>query len=127
MIPEKGKPYELTFEERPGYLYAHIKADTMTEQMSAAYLAEVVDKCDGLGLTKVLIYREVPYIIESPVSIYYSMQDEVQLLKGLTLAVVTPFPETEEALEFAILVSNNRGANFKLLPTIEAAEKWLST
>jgi hypothetical protein len=122
---DSGNPYELTLEERPGYLYAHIKADTMTTEMSAAYLSEIVDKCAALGLKKVLIYREVPYIINSAVSIYYSMQEEIQLLKGLTLAVVTPFPATEEGLNFAILVSNNRGADFKLHPTIEAAEEWL--
>lgn len=123
-MQDNGKPYELTFDERPGYLYAHIKADTMTAEMSFAYLGEIADKCAGLGLTKVLIYREVPFIID-PVSIFYSMQEEIQLLKGLKLAVVTPFPTTEEALNFAILVSNNRGANFKLHPTIEAAEEWL--
>lgn len=124
-MQDNPRPYELTFEERPGYLYAHIKADTMTTEMSAAYLGEIVDKCAGLGLAKVLIYREVPYAIESAVSIYYSMQEEIQLLKGLKLAIVTPFPATEEALNFAILVSNNRGADFKLHPTVEAAEVWL--
>jgi hypothetical protein len=126
-MQDNAKSYELTFEERPGYLYAHVKADTMTVEMSAAYLGEVVDKCTELGLKSVLIYREVPYILDSPVSIYYSMQDEIQLLKGLKLAIVTPFPDTEEGLNFAILVSNNRGADFKLHQTIEAAEKWLLT
>jgi hypothetical protein len=120
------KPYELTFEERPGYLYVHIKADTMTEEMSASYLSQVADKCAGAGLTRVLIYREVPYIIE-PTAIFFSMQNEIKLLKGLKLAVVTPFPTTEDALNFAILVSNNRGADFKLHKTIEAAEEWLET
>lgn len=121
-----AKPYELTFEERPGYLYAHIKADTMTVEMSAAYLGEIVDKCAPLGLTRVIIYRDVPFVIE-PSSLFFSMQEEINLLKGLKLALVTPFPATEDALNFAILVSNNRGANFKLHPTIEAAEKWLLT
>jgi hypothetical protein len=123
---DTGKLYQLTFDEHPGYLYAHIKADIMTTEMSAAYLSEIVDKCAGLGLTKVLIYREVPYMDDSAVSIYYSMQDEIELLKGLQLAIVTPFPETEEGLRFAILVSNNRGANFELHPTVEAAKAWLS-
>lgn len=125
-MQDSGGPYELTFEERTGYLYAHIKADIMTTEMSAAYLGEIVDKCAGIGLKKVLIYHEVPYVIDSTVLIYYSMQEEIQLLKGLKLAVVTPFPETENALDFAILVGNNRGADFRLYQTIEAAEKWLS-
>lgn len=123
-MPDTGKLYELTFEERPGYLYAHIKADTMTEEMSAAYLGELADECARLGLTCVLIYREVPFVID-PTSIFFSMQKEIELLKGLKLAVVTPFPATEEALNFAILVSNNRGAKFNLHKTIEAAEEWL--
>lgn len=123
-LRDTGKPYELTFEERPGYLYAHVKADTMTEEMSAAYLGEVAEKCAGSKLTRVLIYREVPFVIDST-SIFFSMQNEIELLKGLKLAVVTPFPFTEEALNFAILVSNNRGANFELHKTIEAAEEWL--
>ena len=123
-MQDNGRPYELTFEERAGYLYAHIKADKMTAEMSIAYLSEIADKCAGLGLTKVIIYREVPFIID-PVSIFHSMQEEVQLLKGLKLALVTPFPATEEDLNFAILVSNNRGADLKLHQTIEAAEEWL--
>jgi len=118
------KQYELTFEERPRYLYAYIKADEMTTQMSFSYLSEIVEKCAALDLKAVLIYRDVPAVVE-PASIFFSMQDETELLKGLKLALVTPHPSTEEALNFAILVSNNRGAQFKLHKTIEAAEEWL--
>jgi len=68
-MQDNPRPYELIFEERPGYLYAHIKADKMTAEMSIAYLGETADKCAGLGLTKVVIYRDVPSIID-PVSDY---------------------------------------------------------
>lgn len=120
------KPYKLTFEERPGYLYAHIKADTMTTDMSAAYLGEIADKCSELGLTNVVIYRDVPYILD-PASLFFSMQDEIKLLKGLKIALLNAFPANDEALNFAVLVSNNRGANFSLHKTIADAEKWLSS
>lgn len=123
-MPDTVKPYELMFEERPGYLYAHIKADTMTTEMSAAYLGEIADKCAGLGLTKVVIYRDVPFIIDSA-SLFFSMQEEIKLLKGLKIALLNAFPANDEALAFAILVSNNRGANLKLHQNIESAEKWL--
>jgi hypothetical protein len=124
MSDTEKKEYEITLEERNGYLYVHIKADIMTADMSASYLGEVADKCAALGLTRVLIYREVPFVIDS-VSIFFSMQKEIQLLRGLKLALVTPFPATEAALNFAILVSNNRGANFKLHQSVEEAEEWL--
>ena len=44
-MPDSDYPYELRLEERPGYLYAHIQAATITEQIAMSYLREVADRC----------------------------------------------------------------------------------
>jgi len=123
-MSEAPKPYVLSFEERPGYLYARIQADTMTPEISVAYLGELANKCAELGMTRVVIDRHVPFIIDS-VSLFFSMQEEIKLIKGLKIAILNAFPATNEALDFAILVSNNRGANLKLHQSLGEAEKWL--
>src|SRR5688572_7191530 len=102
---DRATQYDLTFEERPGYLYANVKDTSMSEEMSAAFLGEIADKCAELGISRVIINRDVPVIINSS-SLFFSMQVIVKILRGLKVAVLNPFPSNDEALNFAVVVAN---------------------
>ena len=45
-------PYVLTFEVRPGYLFANGAADTIDRQSALSYLREVGAKCSTIGSRK---------------------------------------------------------------------------
>lgn len=46
-------------------------------------------------------------------------------MEGIKVAFVNPHGEIDRKMTFAMLMAKNIGAQFALLPNIEAAEKWL--
>src|SRR4029077_6336709 len=117
------KPYELTFEERDGYLYARIKADTMNREMALAYLGEIADKCAELNCRLLILERDVPVMLPSG-DLFFTTQDFMNMMKGRRVAFVNPHSTIENHMDFAITIGTNRGADFALHNTVAAAEKW---
>lgn len=118
------KSYKLTFEARPHYLYAHIKAETMTRRTAQIYLREIADECLRLRYRRLLIERDVPMML-SDLDVFGVANDFFDMVKFVRIAVVSPYEDHEDALRFAVLVGTNRGARFAAHPTIWEAEKWL--
>jgi hypothetical protein len=119
------KPYDLTLEIRPEYLYARVTSQATSQAMVVAYLHEMIGRCKKLGVTRLLLERDIPTALDES-EIYFSGTDFVHTgLEDIKLAIVDERPENTEQLELAILVQNNRGANIQLFPNIEEAEAWL--
>lgn len=58
MIP--NKPYKLSFDERRGYLYAHVSSDKASPEMAISYLNEIIAECRELGYGRVIVERDIP-------------------------------------------------------------------
>ncbi len=116
--------YELTFEHRPGYLFASIDAETIDSDGVIEYLREVANKCHEAECDKLLVVRNIPVTL-GIANQFLTTTDFVTMLKGIKAAFVNPYPHNDSELEFAITVANNRGGNIHLFRDVQPAEEWL--
>lgn len=115
-------PYLLTFEQRSGYLYAKILAETMTRELALKYLREVADKCSELKCDRLLIDRDVRAML-SPEDLSYTVNEFLKMIGDTRVAFLNAHLTHEAEASFAAMVGNN--PQFKMCATTEAAEQWL--
>lgn len=119
------KPYRLTFEHRPGYLYAHVEGKEDSYEISRAYWQEVANECKAHGYRKVLVVEDISEC--GTVAEAYQVSSELPKM-GFThikVAFVDRYVEQQETNQFAELVAVNRGVNGKIFNDVTEAEKWL--
>jgi hypothetical protein len=121
---DPAKPYELTFENRPDYLYAKIKSETITREIALRYLREVAARCTEVQCRRLLLERDIPVMLAGG-DLFFTTNDFLNMIKNVRVAFVNPHATIESQMEFAILVGTNRGARFSLHPTVDEAETWL--
>jgi hypothetical protein len=116
--------YKLTFEERQGYLYAHVQSDSIDENGIIAYLTEVTNTCLETKSDRVLVVRDITATL-GIANQFHTTTDFVERMTSRKVAFVNPYPFVEDEMAFAITVAKNRGGNFRLFRDIESAEQWL--
>jgi len=116
--------YELTFEERPGYLFAKIQAERLEYYPAQDCLHEIAREIRGLRQTRLMVYREVPSVMPRGQLFFISVK-MAESFKNVKVALVNPYPDLDEALNFAAITGNDRGANFEVFRDIETAEECL--
>ena len=116
--------YELKFEQRPGYLYAHVEADAIDSDAVIEYLREVANKCHEAECSRLMVVRNIPITL-GIANQFLTTTDFVAMLKGIKAAFVNHYPHNDAELEFAITVANNRGGNIHLFRDVQPAEEWL--
>jgi hypothetical protein len=120
-----NKPYTLTFETRPDYLYVRVASDTISTQIATDYLHELTYRCHRTGQTRLMVHRQIPQTL-SETDIFFTGTEFANMgIDRLKIAFVDERAENRDRLEFAMLIANNRGANLKLFADINDAEKWL--
>jgi hypothetical protein len=117
-------PYELTFEERPGYLYACITATDINKQTALDYLQKVTDRVIASGYEAVMVERDIPAMLPSA-DLFFTAQDFLKMIGPTQVAFVNKYATIHQAMEFAMLIGTNRGANYRLFHDVSAAEQWL--
>ena len=122
---EVQKQYELRFEDRGRYIFAHIKGERGTLEIATAYWTEIAQEAVRTGLKRVLVIEDIPEMI--------SIAEVHQLVTGLAdlpvkdvrIAFVDLYAEHSSLNDFGILVGENRGFTVHSFDTEEAAESWL--
>jgi hypothetical protein len=117
-------PYELTLEERPGYLYARVKAATITEEIAQSYLHKVARRCNDLDSTRLLLHRDIPATLPSGIAFFIATEFQ-SLIQGIRTAIVDPLVSNREDIDFAVTVANNRGGDYRAFTNDTDAEEWL--
>lgn len=122
---ESEKPYRLTFEHRPSYLYAYVQGEEDSYEISAMYWREIADECRANKCTKVLIVEDI--VASGTMADAYQLSSELPQMGyiGIKVAFVDKYVEQEDLNQFGELVAINRGINGKIFNDIKAAEKWL--
>jgi hypothetical protein len=122
---ENNKPYQLTFEPRPSYLYAYVKGDEDSYEISRAYWQEIADECRKNKYKKVLIVEDIAE--SGTIAEAYQLCSEFPQMGyiGIKVAFVDRYSEQNEENQFGELVAVNRGINGKLFGEVDEAEKWL--
>ena len=121
---ETIKPYNLTFETRRNYLYAHITASSMSRPTALAYLQEVANECEHGRYRRLLLERDVPMMLNS-LDLFRTTNDFLDMVKYVRVAVVNRFPDQQNAMNFAMRISTNRKARYNIFVDLSEAEKWL--
>ena len=123
-MTDSDKAYELRLEERPGYLYAHVSAPAITEEIAFAYLDEVLARCRVGGHRYLLLHRDIPEMLPDG-ELFFVAAEFQRRLQGIKTAFVNEFDEHSETFDFAVTVGTNRGAQYALFDSADAAEEWL--
>ena len=118
------KPYQLTFTVHPEYIYAKLTGDTISVQIIRDYISEIVSMCETAGKRRILLYRDIPAVL-SGVDVFYTVNESLRALMGKKLALVNPYAAIETEVDFAMIVGQNRGGNYRSFKTVADAEAWL--
>jgi len=125
MLPiDSYKPYRISFEHRPAYLYAYVEGEKDSVTISLAYWREIAGECARLKCTKILIEEDIADMV-SMTDMYTVAAEIPSMFYGVTLAFVDRYADQNELNEFGELVAVNRGIHGKLFADIGEAEKWL--
>lgn len=118
-------PYELTFENRDTYLYAHVAGLHDTYEICSAYWNEIANQLRQLRLKKVLVIEDI--VEESSVAdVYRLVSSFVDMgFRGVKIAFVDRYSNHQDLNDFGVLVASNRGLLGKAFINEEAATKWL--
>lgn len=118
------RPYELSFETRPEFLYARIAAPSITRALKLDYLAEVLLKCAQSRCKQILLERDIPAIIEDE-EFEKTVEDVVRASEDVAIAFVNPHHDIEQKLKKFIALGKRRGGRFRYFSARDEAEKWL--
>ncbi|MEQ1921987.1 MAG: hypothetical protein ABL952_05720 [Pyrinomonadaceae bacterium] len=120
---ENEKQYSLTTENRGEYLYANVGGLRVTPEIALDYWHEIIDECDDLGLSKILLEHSFVEMISVE-----GMLDVIGplggLLKGRMFAFIDDFGHYEIP-EAAKAILRGLHVKMQLFEDIEKAEKWL--
>lgn len=119
------KLYDLTFEERDGYLFASVKGEADNFEVSAGYWQEVAEKCQRIGAKKVLIVEDLPG--DSSMAEVYQLASALPQMGfyNIKVAFVDEHIDQQELNQFGELVAINRGLHGKIFNNVSEAEKWI--
>ncbi|MEP6946125.1 MAG: hypothetical protein ABJA02_09425 [Acidobacteriota bacterium] len=118
------RAFHLSFEERPGYLYAHVAAEKITPGDALEYWREIGQKCSATHSDRLLLVRDVPYMMKD-VDLRTTTSGYLKMVKSTKVAVVNPHRSIREDMKFALMIAMNGGGNFNIFDTEEEAERWL--
>lgn len=118
------KEYELTFEPRPNYLIATVKAKEIDRVSALDYLKKVAAKCAELQVRSLIIVRDIPTMLPDA-DLFTTTIEYLEMIRGIKTAFVNPYPSIQGSMDFALMIGTNRGARYKLFEDLQTAEKWL--
>ena len=120
------KLYNLVFEHRDGYLYAHVKGDVDNFEVSSGYWTEVAEECKRIDAKKVMIVEDLPS--ETSMAEVYQLANELPNMGfyGVKVAFVDGHIDQQEINQFGELVAINRGLYGKIFNNEPDAEQWIA-
>lgn len=120
---DDDKPYSLEMEDRGEYLYAIVGGLKVTPEIALAYWHEIIDECDPLGRTKILLEHNFVEMI----SMHEMLQvigPVAEMLKGHMLAFVERY-DHYDIPEAGKAILRTLNVRMQLFTDVEEARKWL--
>jgi hypothetical protein len=124
-IPDSLKPYDLSFQYRPRYLYVYVTGERDSYEISKQYWQEIAAECRRSDCKKVLIEEDITEIVST--GEMYKIASEIPQMGffGIRIAFVDRRIEHQDLNQFGELVATNRGIYGKIFNDVEESEKWL--
>ena len=127
-VSDGGKEYTITFELRPEYLYAYVKGDADSYDISHAYWSEIAVECAKHQVKKLLVDEDLAKPMNSVSEVFQGAAERAFMgLSGLKIAFVDRHPDHQEQNLFGELVATNRGLFCKVFENLQDAERWLTS
>lgn len=123
MDEDVNKAYDLETEDRGEYLYAIVGGLKVTPEIGLAYWREIVDECDRLGRSKILLEHNFAEMI-SMSGMLEVIGPLSNLLKGRMFAFIDRY-EHYDIPEAAKGILRNLNVKMQLFKDVDEAEKWL--
>jgi hypothetical protein len=121
-----SKQFEITFEQRDGYLYARVEGPTDSYEVSNAYWKEVSEECEKRQTRKLLLDERLDSPMQSMTEVFQGASERSYMgLSGIKIAFVDIKADHHEFNLFGELVATNRGLFCKVFNDIIAGERWL--
>jgi hypothetical protein len=125
-ISDDGKEYTITFELRPQYLYAYVKGDKDSYDISRAYWSEISAECSEQKARKLLVEEDLAEPVNSMSEVFQGAAERTFMgLSGLKIAFVDRHPDHNDQNLFGELVATNRGLFCKVFSNLQEGETWL--
>jgi hypothetical protein len=118
-------PYQLTVEQRPGYVHARVEGER-TPENALRFLKESYVACVNSGSSALLLEMNLSGAPLSTTHIFDVIADRAP--EGSKLDRIAYVDSTRDLTEayFAETVAMNRGVNVRLFPNVAAAAGWLT-
>ena len=118
-------PYQLTIEEKPGYLHAKVTG-THNAQNARRFLVEAHEACVQRNFSSLLLEMNLTGPSMDPVSIFNVISERSpDALKFKRIAYVDLSERDPKETKFAETVARNRGVNVRLFANLADAELWI--
>jgi len=118
------RPYELTFESRPEFLYAKVAAPGINRSIKLDYLAEILLACAQSRCKQILLERDIPVMVPDE-EFASTVEDVVRASEDVAIAFVNGHKTIEPKLKKFVAASKKRGGKFRYFNNRVAAERWL--
>jgi hypothetical protein len=118
-------PYDLSFEQRAGYLYACVTAENIDRETALDYLRKVANEVAASASESLMLERDIPVVLSSA-DLFFTTQDFLNMVGQTRIAFVNKHASIQSEMEFAIMIGTNRGANYRLFTNVPDAERWLT-
>jgi hypothetical protein len=119
-----SRPYELTFESRPEFLYARVAAPEINRSLKLDYLAEVLLACARSRCKQILLERDIPVMVPDE-EFASTVEEVVRASENVAIAFVNGHKTIEPKLKKFVAESKKRGGKFRYFNDRSKAEKWL--
>lgn len=115
----------LTFEERPGYLYAEVTGPRDSNEISFAYWSLIAEQCRQRRTRKLMVVenlgdhegeRDLEGIVDAAIAMG---------LDQLQVAFVVARVDLLSHMEHGEILAQERGANGRVFGNATVAERWL--
>ena len=119
-----ARAYQLTIEDRAGYLYARISGEQHSFEITMSAVTEVAGICRGRRATRLLVEHDLPGKL-STLDVFKIASRLPELYDGVHVGFVIHRTEIPDNPQFLENVARNRGAGGHLFATVAEAEAWL--
>lgn len=124
MADSAPKPYLLSIEHRPDYLYGYIEGEHDSYAISKAFWSEISLECERINATRVMVDENLTECVS--VTEMYQIASEIPgMFSGIAIAFVDRHADQAELNKFGELVAVNRAVIGKFFVDANDAEKWL--
>ena len=119
--------YELSVEQKEGYLHFHVTGDNEKETVKN-YLAAIYEECVRRNISAILVEENLQGPGLRVLDIFRIAEEGGQTVGSAIRRVAYVDANQEHShtnMKFATTVASNRGLNVRLFSTVKDAEEWL--